>query len=44
MKCLPVVVFAICVGATSASQAQVKGNQLAIQPGRPLVDVQFDRL
>ena len=38
------IVFAISIYATSALYAQVKGNQLALEPGRPLVEVQFERL
>jgi hypothetical protein len=38
------VVVAIAICATTVSHAQVKGNQLAIEPGRPLVDVHFERL
>ena len=38
------IVFAISIYATSALYAQVKGNQLALEPGRPFVDVQFERL
>ena len=45
MKCFLVsIAFAISVCATSGLYAQVKGNQLALEPGRPLVDVQFERL
>jgi hypothetical protein len=44
MKRLLSAVFAISICATSVSDAQVKGRQLAIEPGRPLVDVQFERL
>jgi hypothetical protein len=38
------IVFAISIYATSALYAQVKGNQLALEPGRPLVEVQFESL